>query len=91
VSQEENQDQMKLLTEARVKASRLLDGLLKEQAELKKNPPKVKPADRILGEQAMANAIASARRMIVALEEAAKIGKTMEQEDQDERDGNKRP
>jgi len=48
----------------------LLEKLIVEQAQIDKNPPKISPEAMEHGRQAMANAIASARRTMEALDAA---------------------
>jgi hypothetical protein len=62
-----------MLNEARSKAERLLGELLKKQAEVEANPPKLSPEQLEAGRQAMQKAIDSARRMLKSLDEAQKI------------------
>jgi hypothetical protein len=62
-----------MLHEARSKAERLLSELLKQQAEVEANPPKLSPEQLEAGRAAMQKAIDSARRMLKSLDEAQKI------------------
>jgi hypothetical protein len=62
-----------MLNEARSKAERLLGELLKQQAEVEANPPKLATGQLEAGRQAMQKAIDSARRMLKSLDEAQKI------------------
>ena len=62
-----------MLEQAMSKARKLLDDLLKKQADLERHPPKISAANLRLGRGAMENAIASARRTVVALEDAKKV------------------
>jgi len=64
---------VKLLTEARAKAEHLLAELLKQQAEVEANPPKIPPEKLEQGRFAMQKAIDSARRALKSLDEAQKI------------------
>jgi hypothetical protein len=65
------QDQM--LADALVKACRLVANLEQQQRELLKSPPAIEPEKLAQGKTAMENALASARRMLKALEEAVVI------------------
>ena len=66
-------DQRELLDEVRAKGRALLAQLITDQAELERNPP-VLPAEQLVeGRAALANAIASARRMCEALDAAAAL------------------
>lgn len=64
---------IRMLHEARSKGERLLSELLKQQAEVEANPPKLPPEQLEAGRQAMQKAIESARRMLKSLDEAQKI------------------
>ena len=75
-------DEPEMLRLAKSKARKLLDDLVRQQASLDANPPKISAANLALGREAMQNAIASARRTIKALEEAEQIG-LEENEDDD--------
>jgi hypothetical protein len=66
-------DQFDLLGQAREKGQKLLDELLKRQAEVEANPPEISPQDLKEGRYAMEQAIASTRRMLASLDEATKI------------------
>ena len=59
-----------LLAEARVRAEKLLNHLVAEQAEIDKNPPKISPEALVEGRAAMAKAIAAARRTVEAIDAA---------------------
>ena len=62
-----------MLTEALTKARRLVAELERQQAEIEASPPNL-PADQLAqGKFAFDNALASARRMLKALEDAAAI------------------
>ncbi len=65
-----NSDPAVLLARAREKAGTLLERLIAEQAQIEKNPPKISPEALAEGRQAMANAIAAARRTVDAIEAA---------------------
>ena len=66
------QDQM--LADALVKARRLVANLEQQQRELLASPPtSLEPEKLAQGKMAMENALASARRMLKALEEAVVI------------------
>lgn len=75
-------DEAEMLRLAKSKAQKLLDDLIRQQANLDANPPKISAENLALGRQAMQNAIASARRTLKALEEAEQIG-LEENEDDD--------
>jgi len=64
-----------MLTEAMTKARRLVAELERQQAEIEASPPPPKlPADQLAqGKFAFDHALASARRMLKALEDAAAI------------------
>jgi hypothetical protein len=66
-------EQRALLDKAMIKAQRLVDDLTAQQADLERNPPKISTADLVAGRAALENALASARRMLVALREAEQI------------------
>ena len=62
-----------MLVAARAKAERLVADLLKQQAEVEANPPKL-PAEQLeAGRQAFQKAIDSAQRMLKSLDAAQKI------------------
>ena len=65
-----DEDPAVLLAQAREKATRLLEQLISQQASIEKNPPKIEPDALAEGRQAMANAIAAARRTLQAIESA---------------------
>ena len=66
-------DEAEMLALARSKALHLVDELEKQQAEVLANPPKLDPKALAEGKQALANAVASARRALKALDEAIAI------------------
>jgi hypothetical protein len=67
-------DEMKMLTEALARARRLVAGLEREQAEAERAPREGLTAEQLAaGREALENAVASARRMLAALEEAYEI------------------
>ena len=67
-------DQMKMLTEALGRARRLVAGLEREQVEAERAPHEGLTAEQVAaGREALENAVASARRMLAALEEAYEI------------------
>ena len=69
-------DPDEMLATALVKARHLVSELEKESAELEADPPKDLTTEKLAeGKAAMANALASARRMLKALEEAIEIKK----------------
>jgi hypothetical protein len=65
-----DEDAAVLLAQAREKSTKLLEHLIAEQARMEKNPPKIEPEALAEGRQAMANAIAAARRTLQAIESA---------------------
>jgi hypothetical protein len=69
-------EQFEMLKQAREKGQKLLDELLKQQAEVEANPPKISAEDLEQGRYAMQQAIASTRRMLASLDEASKIAAT---------------
>ena len=73
-----------MLDKALEKAQRLVDDLTAQQAELDRSPPNIPPADLVSGRMAMQNALASARRMLVALREAEQIARRVEDEQHDD-------
>ena len=62
-----------LLRQAREKAEKLLNDLKAKQIDLDANPPEIAPEDLVQGRAALANAIASAERMLKSLNEAQRI------------------
>jgi hypothetical protein len=73
-------DPDEMMTTALAKARRLVSDLEKEAAELEAKPPDLPFPKLAEGKQAMQNAVASARRMLKALEEAA----AMQPDDQED-------
>ena len=70
-------EEMKVLTEARQRAQRLLDEMLKQQADLLQNPPKHLEPDKVeLGKTAMQKAIDAARRTVQNVDDALKLAST---------------
>ena len=67
-------DQMEMLTGALARARKLVAGLEREQAEAERAPHEGLTAEQVAaGREALENAVASARRMLAALEEAYEI------------------
>lgn len=62
-----------LLRQAREKAEKLITDLKAKQVELDANPPVISPEELVQGRAALANAIASAERMLKSLDEAQRI------------------
>jgi hypothetical protein len=62
-----------MLKNVRTRAERLLEGLLKQQAEVEANPPKLAPDKLAQGRYAMQKAIDAARRTLKSLDEAQQI------------------
>jgi hypothetical protein len=74
-------DEAKMLRLAREKAQKLLDDLLKKQVDLDANPPKISAENLAQGREAFQNAIASARRAVQALEDAERVGREENEDD----------
>ena len=66
-------DERALLKQAIAKAEKLLADMTADQEDLDRNPPKIAASDLAAGRLAMQNAIASARRTVIALREAARV------------------
>jgi|GEM_PF-1986125 len=62
-----------MLSEAMMKAQRLVDELKKTQAETEAAPPNLPADQRAQGRQALEMAIQSAQRMLHSLHEAASV------------------
>jgi hypothetical protein len=62
-----------MLADALTRARKLVAELEKQEAEMEANPPKLSPQKLAEGRHAFEMALASARRMLKALEEAAKL------------------
>jgi hypothetical protein len=62
-----------MLTEARNRAVRLVEGLEQRQKELEANPPVLAGDKLVQGRNALNNAIAAARRSLAALDDAIRI------------------
>ena len=62
-----------MLTDAIAKARKLVAELERQQKELEASPPQLPPDQLAEGKQAFDNAVASARRMLRALEDAAAL------------------
>ncbi len=69
-------DSLRTLTDAHDRGAKLLGALLDEQADLAVHPPALPPDRLAEGQKALANAIASTRRMLDSLEEALRIAST---------------
>jgi hypothetical protein len=63
-------EQMGLARQALEKAQSFLRQLIEQQEELERDPPKIAPDKLAMGRVALQNAIASARRTVVALQDA---------------------
>jgi hypothetical protein len=74
-------DEADMLRLAREKAQKLLDDLLKKQADLDANPPKIDAEKLAEGRAAFGNAIASARRAVQAIGDAERIGREENKDD----------
>ena len=64
------EDQIQLLLAAREKARKLLEEIIRQQAELDAAPPAIDRAQLEAGRYAMRQAIDSASRMLQSIEEA---------------------
>ena len=62
-----------LLEQALIKARKLVENLQRQKQELEAAPPTLPPEKLREGKQAFDNALASARRMLAALEEGAAV------------------
>ena len=67
-----------ILDDALVKARALVAELEKQKREVDASPPSIPAEDLAEGRHAMVKAIASARRMLVSLEEAERIANSPE-------------
>jgi hypothetical protein len=74
-------DEAEMLRLAHEKARKLLDDLLKKQADLDANPPKISAENLAQGRAAFQNAIASARRALQAIEDAGRIAREENEDD----------
>lgn len=63
-------DQLELLRQARDRAAKLLEDVRRQRDELVAQPPSIDPASLAEGRAAMDNAVASAERMLAAVEAA---------------------
>ena len=74
---EDDADQQQMLADAIAKARKLVAELERQQRELAESPPAhhkdLPPEQLAQGKQAFDNAVASARRMLKALEDAAAL------------------
>jgi hypothetical protein len=66
-------EMQKMLKEARAKAEHLVRELLKQQAEVEANPPKLSPEQLELGRLAFQKAIDAAQRTLKNLDDAQRI------------------
>jgi hypothetical protein len=62
-----------MLAEALAKARKLVAEMERQQAEVEASPPKISPEQLAAGKFAFEKALASGRRMLKALEDAAEI------------------
>jgi hypothetical protein len=77
------EDQIQLLLAAREKARKLLEEIIRHQAELEAEPPALERAQIEAGRLAMRKAIDSASRMLQSIEEAlASIRRDEERDEQ---------
>jgi hypothetical protein len=79
------EDQIQLLVAAREKARKLLEEIIRHQAELDADPPPLERAQLEAGRLAMRKAIDSAARMLQSIEEA--LASVRRDQDQDEQRG----
>jgi hypothetical protein len=63
-------NEMKILSDARAKARRILDDLLVQQTQLTQDNGKIEPTQLAQGQLALANAITAARTALEALDDA---------------------
>jgi hypothetical protein len=63
-------DQIELLRQARDRAAKLVEDIRRQRDELLVNVPTIDPASLAEGRAAMDNAVASAERMLAAVESA---------------------
>jgi hypothetical protein len=68
---DEDPDQM--LDDAIARARKLVEELERQRAEVEANPPNIPPDQLAQGRHAFEMALASARRMLLALEDAAEV------------------
>ncbi len=74
MEEEDVDDQMKMLADALARARGLVAGLEQAREEAERSPHEdLTPEQLAEGREAMENAVASARRMLAALEEAYEI------------------
>jgi predicted FMN-binding regulatory protein PaiB len=66
-------ESVRMLHDARRKASTLLADLIRQRTELEEFPPKIPPEDLDKGMQAVVDAIVATRRMVQSLDEALKL------------------
>ena len=75
-----------MLADAIDRARKLVADMERQRAEVEANPPKIPPEQLAEGREAFEKAIASARRMLQALEDAAEVSPFREYEDDDDKD-----
>jgi hypothetical protein len=68
-------DQMELLEQARQRARKVLDDLVRQRDELLAHPPALAPSQLETGRQAMSNAVDAAQRMLHSIEQALAIAR----------------
>jgi hypothetical protein len=73
VNSVEDHDQDQMLADAIVKARKLVGELERQQKEIEASPHDLPPEQFAQGRQVFDNAVASARRMLKALEDAAAL------------------
>jgi hypothetical protein len=83
-----SEEDIQTLLQARERAKRLLEELVKKQAEVEASPPPISPEQLQAGRAAMENAIAASRRMLRRLDEALAMGLNPVDEPEDEPDDN---
>ena len=82
---EPSKDQIQLLLTARDKARKLLEEIIRHQAELEAQPPKLERAQLEAGQMAMRKAIDSATRMLQSIEDALASVRRTQQDDDEQR------
>ena len=74
-------DERKMLNEALSRARTLVAELEEQKKQVDASPPRIDPQKLAEGRHAMIKAIASARRMLAALEDAERIADTPDDDD----------
>jgi hypothetical protein len=73
-------DDMRMLDDARERAQKLIDGLIRQRDELELPARGLSPAQIAQGKVLIENALRSATRMLVSLEDARRIATSGESE-----------